>query len=185
MSCTVRADSTRWTAHSAPGDLLESTDDIADLAMLKLVLRIPGRRKVYCIGRLGHFQLQTVLHRLFPPLFGLMCLGSDSWHSAVSLLMHFEHGLFASSPHCRCLQGAHAVCDPCADRLRSPRRRLRNGLQSPDKAASPFAFGVFQKGGVVRIDEDHSKGTSRRASSRSASRIWRHSSSTSRMKSLS
>src|SRR5687768_4638953 len=82
--------------------------------MLKLVLRIPGRRKVYCIGRLGHFQLQTVLHRLFPPLFGLMCLGSDSWHSAVSLLMHFEHGLFASSPHCRCLQGAHAVCDPCA-----------------------------------------------------------------------
>src|SRR5262245_31993239 len=54
-----------------------------------------------------------------------------------------------------------------------------------NQAATAFAIRVFQVSCVIRIEEDHSAVSPRRAASRSASRERWHSSSTSRMNSLS
>src|SRR5262249_12558190 len=95
---------------------------------------------------------------------------------------HLTNRLFFSGNHGQ--PAAHPFLD--GDNGHANDLGLRNGGQSIDETAATFAFGILQKGGVVRIDEDHSGASSpRRAASRSASRIRWHSSSTARINSLS
>src|SRR5208337_2480299 len=61
----------------------------------------------------------------------------------------------------------------------------RHRIESINHATATFTVGVFQERRMVRVKEDHSANSPRRAASRSASRIRRHSSSTLRMNSLS
>src|SRR5208337_3547684 len=92
-------------------------------------------------------------------------------------------------PHRRLLLGDHGqpAAHPFLDRDNGHTYDFgcRNRIKSFNHATATFALGVFQELRMVRVKEDHSANSPRRAASRSASRIRWHSSSTLRMNSLS